>query len=335
MYCNKFCFHIYTDVIDSAPPWRKRDNNLQMRGEPRMRAKSRDSRGDLWGGHHVRWEQESFEDAVRIYYTKERVNAYNHDHMLGLNSPALDVIASHQGIGAEKASSQDAGNLSKSFPVCVGCRVMLTRNVWTEVGLFNGAQGTVYDIGWASGADPLREPPVVIMVAFDKYDGPPYVVDGSELRDMKGRLVVPILRVQQDFNLKGNTCSRMQFPLVVSYAITVHKSQSVTLSQVVCDISAAEFASGLAYVAVSRASKLEGLMFDAPFDRSRVYRDPPTRAMQMKIDDYETRRQRQQLTRPLYNPLSDHSSAGDDVESDNDVESDDEVESDDDGESGA
>jgi hypothetical protein len=56
-------------------------------------------------------------------------------------------------------------------------------------------------------------------------------------------------------------------------------------------------------------------MFDAPFDRSSVYRDPPTRAMQMKIDDYETRRQQQQFTRPLYNPLSDHSSTDDDVES--------------------
>ncbi|OXV11711.1 hypothetical protein Egran_00529, partial [Elaphomyces granulatus] len=71
------------------------------------------------------------------------------------------------------------------------------------------------------------------MVAFDKYDGPPFVADGSELCDMKGTPVVTILRVQQDFNLKGNTCSRMQFPLVVSYAITDHKSQSVTLSQVV------------------------------------------------------------------------------------------------------
>ena len=63
-------------------------------------------------------------------------------------------------------------------------------------------------------------------------------------------------------------------------------------------------------MATSRASKLKGLMFDAPFD---VYRDPPTRAMQMKIDDYETRRQQQQFTRPLYNPLSDHSSTDDDV----------------------
>jgi hypothetical protein len=106
-----------------------------------------------------------------------------------------------------------------------------------------------------------------------------------------------------------------ELPLLPNVVI-LHKSQSVTLSQVVCDISDAEFASGLAYMATSRASKLKDLMFDAPFDRSCVYRDPrpPTRAMQMKIDDYETRRQQQQLTRPLYNPLSDHSSMDDDVE---------------------
>jgi len=72
--------------------------------------------------------------------------------------------------------------------------------------------------------------------------------------------------------------SREQFPLVVSYAITVHKSQDVTLDKVVCDISGAEFASGLRYVAVSRVSKLQGLMFDVPFDRGRVCRDPPSRA---------------------------------------------------------
>jgi hypothetical protein len=105
-----------------------------------------------------------------------------------------------------------------------------------------------------------------------------------------------------------------ELPLLPNVVI-LHKSQSVTLSQVVCDISDVEFASGLAYVATSRASKLKGLMFDAPFDRSCVCRDPPTRAMQMKIDNYETRRQPQQLTRPLYNPLSDHSSTDDVVES--------------------
>ncbi len=82
--------------------------------------------------------------------------------------------------------------------------------------------------------------------------------------------------------MKGKTCSRTQFPLVVSYAITVHKSQGVTLPQVVCDISEREFASGLSYVAISRASRLDGLMFDVPFDRDRVYRVPAQRGDEEK-----------------------------------------------------
>ncbi len=190
------------------------------------------------------------------------------------------VEATHQGDGAEKAESQDAGNLSRRLPICIGARVMLTRNLRNGTGLVNGAQGTVYDIGWALGADPSQDPPLVVMVAFDRYTGPPYYIDEEEevaLRNNKAKLVVPILRVRQDYTLKGKTCSRTQFPLVVSYAITVHKSQGVTLPQVVCDISEREFASGLSYVAISRASRLDGLMFDVPFDRDRVYRGPAQR----------------------------------------------------------
>jgi len=94
------------------------------------------------------------------------------------------------------------------------------------------------------------------------------------------------LRVRQDFTLKNQTCSREQFPLVVSYTITVHKSQGVTLDKVVCDISGVEFASGLHYVAMFRVSKLQGSMFDVSFDRGRVCCDPLSRAMQLRIADY-------------------------------------------------
>jgi ATP-dependent exoDNAse (exonuclease V) alpha subunit len=76
---------------------------------------------------------------------------------------------------------------------------------------------------------------------------------------------------------------------LVSYAITVHNSQGFTLDKVVCDISAPEFASGLSYVAVSRVKTLRGLLFENPFDRSRVYRQPPTPAMKMKLLDYFAR----------------------------------------------
>ncbi|KAI1101805.1 hypothetical protein F4804DRAFT_334935 [Jackrogersella minutella] len=90
------------------------------------------------------------------------------------------------------------------------------------------------------------------MVAWDNYSGPPFLLPtGEELHDSRGKLVVPVERVRQDFVLNQNTCCREQFPIVISYGITVQKAQGVTLDRVVCDISASEFASGLSYVAVS------------------------------------------------------------------------------------
>ncbi|EAQ83491.1 hypothetical protein CHGG_09895 [Chaetomium globosum CBS 148.51] len=235
-------------------------------------------------------EVDSFADALRIYPTKAQVVEYNHQHMLGLDSPAIQVEAKHEGVGAEKVESSDAGNLAKRLPLCVGCRVMLTRNLWADVGLVNGAQGTVYDISWKEGTDVLRDPSEVIMVAFDDYDGPGFTMPNGEPLRSGEKLAVPILRVRHDFMVGANSCSREQFPLLVSYAITVHKSQGITLDKVVCDISAPEFASGLSYVAVSRVKTLGGLMLiSRPLDRSRIYRETPSPAMGLKLSDHGIR----------------------------------------------
>jgi hypothetical protein len=183
-------------------------------------------------------EVDSFGGALRIYPTKAQVVKYNHDHMLGPSSAAVLVEAIHEDVGAEKVESSNAGNLVKLLPLCVGCRVMLTRNLWTNVGLVNSARGTVHDISWKVGT---------------------------------------------------NSCSRAQFPLLVSCAITVHKSQGITLDKVVCDISAPEFAADFSYVAVSRVKTLSGLMFENPFDRDRVHREKPSSAMKLKLADHVVR----------------------------------------------
>lgn len=234
-------------------------------------------------------EVDSFGAALRIYPTKAQVLEYNHQHMLGLVSPAIQIDAKHEGVGAERVESANAGNLAKRLPLCLGCRVMLTRNLWANVGLVNGAQGTVHDISWSDGADVLRDPPEVIIVAFDDYTGPAFTMPSGEELRRGGNLAVPILRVRQDFMVGTSSCCREQFPLLVSYAITVHKSQGITLDKVVCDISAPEFASGLSYVAVSRVKTLGGLMFEKPFDRSRIYRETPSRAIGLKLFDHATR----------------------------------------------
>lgn len=209
-------------------------------------------------------EVDKFDAALRIYSKKARVNEYNYKHLVHLKQPAIQVMAENIGNGADKATSEQAGNLVGQFPVCIGARLMLTQNIWQPAGLVNGAQGTVYDIGWAPGADTLRDPPCVIMMVMDKYTGPPYLTTGD------GREVVPITPVRRDFFLGTSACTRKQFPLIVSYAITVHKSQSITVDKMVTDLSERDFQTGLSYVAVSRVKMLEGLMIDAPFERASL-----------------------------------------------------------------
>ena len=135
------------------------------------------------------------------------------------------------------------------------------------------------------------------MVRFDHYDGLAFEVDGVEMP------YVPVFPVRQDFNVGNEACSRTQFPLTVAYAITVHKSQSITVDQVVIDLSGRDFQHGLSYVAISRVKTLQGLMLESPFERNNLYysADKKPFGLKTKLEDMK-RRRRQQLLRPLYKP---------------------------------
>lgn len=72
---------------------------------------------------------------------------------------------------------------------------------------------------------------------------------------------VPIFPKTVTWSNNGLNCSRTQFPLVVAHAITIHKSQGLTLPKVILDIGDNEFTCGLTYVALSRVKKFTDIMF--------------------------------------------------------------------------
>ncbi len=77
---------------------------------------------------------------------------------------------------------------------------MLTSNLWVEVGLVNGAMGTVEAICYRSGGPP--DLPLAVMINFDHYTGPT-LPDGT----------VPITPLRRTWSNSGVQCSCLQLPL--------------------------------------------------------------------------------------------------------------------------
>lgn len=65
-----------------------------------------------------------------------------------------------------------------------------------------------------------------------------------------------------------------QFPLRLAWALTIHKSQGLTLDRVYIDLGRGTFAHGQTYVAISRCRSLAGLAFARPLRPVDVRFDP-------------------------------------------------------------
>ena len=73
-------------------------------------------------------------------------------------------------------------------------------------------------------------PPDLLIARFDNYSGP-------TLRNG----TVPITPLRRTWSSSGVQCSRLQLPLKLTWAITIHKSQGLTLNKVVIRIGIREF----------------------------------------------------------------------------------------------
>jgi ATP-dependent DNA helicase PIF1 len=108
-------------------------------------------------------------------------------------------------------------------------RVMLVKNIDTDFGMVNGAMGVIQE--FVSGYPEVK---------FDNG-------------------IVRVIREENwELNVNGVKATVKQIPLMISYACTIHKSQSLTLKNAILDLEGV-FSEHMVYVGMSRVSSLEGV----------------------------------------------------------------------------
>lgn len=133
-------------------------------------------------------------------------------------------------------------NCDKTITLKIGSQVMciVNKEITLDIVLCNGSQGVITNI--------------------DKF-GLPIVKFNN------GYEITMSPHIWQSENIPGIGVA--QIPLILSWALTIHKSQGATLDTAEIDIGSNIFECGQTYVALSRVKSLEGLYLDS-FDYKRI-----------------------------------------------------------------
>lgn len=169
-------------------------------------------------------------------------------------------LASLPGKEVEYVADYDEGFPKNSMPtdeflkLKVGCQVMVIKNLYPDSGemIPNGKVGIIKE---------LHSQHVIVNI-----DGRDIDVGREEWESHKptvhnGKLDSDCVGVFE------------QIPLKVAYAITIHKSQGVTMDKCIIDMDGGAFADGQTYVAFSRCRSLDGIILKCKLVKEDIRSD--------------------------------------------------------------
>ncbi|KEP51595.1 putative DNA helicase (PIF1) [Rhizoctonia solani 123E] len=167
----------------------------------------------------------------------------------------------------------------KALILQVGAQVMCTQNI-PESGLVNGSTGRVVDFITPEKALDQGYPIAGAAITISE-DGTPQrpSIKQQFKRQLwplvkfanSGVILMPPVDFVLDNGAGGMRASRRQVPLILAWALTIHRAQGQTIDRASVNL-ANTFAPGQAYVAISRCKTLEGLQI-LNFSPSSVFVD--------------------------------------------------------------
>lgn len=173
------------------------------------------------------------EAVIQLFAKNQPAIQYNQAKLNQLKGSPVQFLASDTG-KEHHIKTLDKNCLApKELYLKPGARVMLVINYDFKRGLINGSMGIVQEI---------NKPMQLVTILFDNDELLTIGRCVCGQMEEKGRLLA----------------EREQIPLRLAWAISIHKSQGMTLSNVHVDMMGV-FEFGQAYVALSRAKDLKGL----------------------------------------------------------------------------
>jgi hypothetical protein len=228
-------------------------------------------------------------DVPHFFPTNEKINAYNNEQLhkspehavkvTAIDAPVENVSDSARKGILEAAKHKDkvssTGNLPYELVLKVGQQYDITANIEPDDGIMNGTECCVRFIQRYD-----RNPafPAYVWVTFtDKAVGSHTRQKNAHLRtNQVGYLWTPIFAIKRNFVVKKTQyVTRIQFPLRLAAARSIHVAQSATFPEIVIDMSTtkkpcAHFWAHMHYVALSRCTSLAGLHI-VDFNEDKIY----------------------------------------------------------------